>query len=76
MVELKTSHGLWLPAIVRIVRGDEYMLESVADTHEMIIARMSQIRPWIAKASIKSEDFEVAEVKVSQTFSLSHYLSS
>jgi len=38
MVELKISEGLWLPAIVAIIRGDEYMLESTADSHEMIIA--------------------------------------
>lgn len=76
MVELKRSHGLWLPAIVRIVRGDEYMLESAADTHEMIIADMSQMRPWVAKASIKSDDFEVKEIEVSHNFNLSNYLSS
>jgi hypothetical protein len=49
MVELSRSQGLWLPAIVRIVRGDEYMLESTADSHEMIIAPMSNLRPWVAK---------------------------
>jgi len=59
MVELKISEGFWLPAIVRIVRGEEYMLESTADSHEMIIAQMSHLRPWVAKVSIKSDDFEI-----------------
>ena len=38
MVELKISEGLWLPAIVTIIRVDEYMLESTADSQDMIIA--------------------------------------
>jgi hypothetical protein len=76
MVELKISEGLWLPSIVTIVRGDEYMLESTADSHEMIIAKMSQLRPWAAKVSIKSDVFEIKEIKVSDTFSLSNFLSS
>jgi hypothetical protein len=76
MVELSRSQGLWLPAIVRIVRGDEYMLESTADSHEMIIAQMSNLRPWVAKISIKSDDFEVHELKVSDNFNLLSYLNS
>jgi hypothetical protein len=52
------------------------MLESTADSHEMIIADMSQLRPWAAKVSIKSDDFIVKEIKVSDNFNLSSYLSS
>jgi hypothetical protein len=46
------------------------MLESTADSHEMIIAQMSNLRPWVAKISIKSDDFEVHEIKVSDNFNL------
>lgn len=76
MVELKRSEGKWLPAVVRIVRGEYYMLEAANDQQEMIIAEGDQMRPYAHKASVKSDDFEITEFEVSPNFKMASYLSS
>ena len=47
----------WVGAVVRIVRGELYMIETV--TQEDVIVPAESIRPWSARVSPSNDDFMV-----------------
>ena len=64
----------WVGAIIRIVRGELYMIETV--TQEDVIVPAERIRPWIARVSPSNDDFLVEEVPVSDQFDQGDFLKN
>jgi hypothetical protein len=64
----------WAGAVVRIVRGDLYMIETV--NQEDVILPADRIRPWTARATPSNDDFLVEEVPVSHQFNLRDFLKN
>jgi hypothetical protein len=64
----------WVGAVVRIVRGELYMVETV--TQEDVIVPAESIRPWTARVSPSNDDFLVEEVPVSAQFDQGDFLKN
>lgn len=64
----------WVGAVVRIVRGELYMVETV--NQEDVIVPAESIRPWTARVSPSNDDFLVEEVPVSSQFDQGDFLKN
>ena len=64
----------WVGAVVRIVRGELYMVETVSQ--EDVIVPAESIRPWTARVSPSNDDFLVEEVPVSSQFDQGDFLKN
>jgi hypothetical protein len=64
----------WAGSVVRIVRGDLYMIETV--NQEDVILPAENIRPWTVRLSPSNDDFLVEEVKVSHQFNQWDFLKN
>ena len=64
----------WVGAVVRIVRGDLYMIETV--NQEDVILPAESIRPWTTRVTPSNDDFLVEEVPVSHQFNLWDFLKN
>jgi hypothetical protein len=79
MVELYQS-PLWVPAIVRIVRHNQYLVELCSSDQQvtlLIAESPSDLRPYLAhKMPVKPDEFEVIDFNVSQSFDMDSYLKN
>ena len=58
--------------MVRIVRGDLYMVETV--NQEDVVVPKENMRPWITRVAPNADEFSAKEVPVSSQFILGDFL--
>lgn len=71
LITLNGSEG-WISSIVRIVRDDLYMIETV--DHQDFVLPADHLRPWSTRVTPKNEEFTIENIPVSPSFSLGEFI--